>query len=210
MKWSFTAGWRSGCEEGGANPRPAYSRETVGWSLGARHQECTAVAGGLFPKGGGWAGLKYVFRFPEWDGSIFPLPSVTFLWVRTGKLNMSSCCVCVGIKSSHSDLFCSLFFTWDGGGCLLQGFKNASHACLGFCFVVLFLFFQMTDRTQTWADGCPALVSVLEVTEMPRHVSRAAVVVVLVLVLDLVVPLGPSSCCFLRTKWILFPGAPAA
>lgn len=58
----------------------------------------------------------------------------------------------------------------------------------------------MTDRTQTCADGCPASVSVLEVTEVPHHVSRAAVAVVLVLVLDFVMPLGPSSCCFLRTK----------
>lgn len=49
---------------------------------------------------------------------------------------MNSCCVHVGIKSSHSDLL-FFIFTWDGGGCLLSGFKNASHTCWGVLFVVL-------------------------------------------------------------------------
>lgn len=147
-------------------------------------------------RGGGWVGLKYVFQFPEWDGSIFPCPLWLFLWVRTGKLNMNSCCLYGGIKSSHSDLL--FIFIWDGGGCLLQGFKNASLFSL-----------QMTDRTQTWADGYLASVSVREVTELSCHISWAAVVVVLALMLNFVVLLGLTGHCFLRTKWVLFPETPA-
>lgn len=67
--------------------------ELIGLSLGVHCQVGTVAAGGLFPKGGGWVGLKYMFQFPEWDGSIFPCPLWLFLWVRTGKLNMNSCCV---------------------------------------------------------------------------------------------------------------------
>lgn len=109
VKWSFTAGW-GGCREGCITF--SHLREP-GQSLGVPCQVGTAVARGLFPKGGGWVGLKYMFQFPEWDGSIFPCPLWIFLWVRTGKLNMNSCCVFGGIESSHSDLL--FIFIWEGG-----------------------------------------------------------------------------------------------
>lgn len=48
----------------------------------------------------------------------------------------------------------------------------------------------MTGRTQTWADGCLASVSVGQVTELSCHISWAAVVVVLALMLNFVVLLG--------------------
>lgn len=97
-------------------------RPVSGCPLSGGHCSCWRP----FPKGRGvgWSQIHVSISRMRWEH--LSLPSVTFLWVRTGKLNMNSCCVIwwYQIISFWSSVY---FYLGWGGGCLLQGFKNASN-----------------------------------------------------------------------------------
>lgn len=147
-------------------------------SLGVHSEVDTAMAGGLFPKGGGWVGLKYMFQFPEWDGSIFPCPLTVFVGKnREAQHEFMLCIWWYQIISFWSSVY--FYLGWGEGVCA----KDLK-------MLQTLLSLQMTDRTQTWADVCLASVSVRELTELSCHISWAAVVVVLALMLNFVLLLG--------------------
>lgn len=131
----------------------------------------------LFPKGRGvgWSQIHVSISRMRWEH--LSLPSVAVFWVRTGKLNMNSCCV---IWWYQIISFCSSVYFYLGSGG--EGVCSKDLKMLQTLSSL-----EMIDRTQTWADGCLASVSVRGVTELSCHISWAAVVVVLALMLNFIV-----------------------
>lgn len=150
-----------------------------------------------FPKGRGvgWFQIHISISRMRWEH--LSLPSVT-VFVGKNREAQHEFMLCVWWYQIISFWSSVYFYLGWGEGVCSKDLKMLQTRFL----------LQMTDRTQTWADGCLASVSVREVIELSCHISRAAVVI-LALMPNFVVPLGLTGHCFLRTKGILFLETPA-
>lgn len=144
LKWSFTAGW--GCCEGGHGIF-SHLREPIGQVLWVSTLRWALQWLEAFSqREGGWVGLKYMFQFPEWDGSIFPCPLTVF--VGKNREAQHEFMLCIWWYQIISFWSVSFYLGWGEGVCT----KDLKMLQTLFSL-------QMTDRTQTWADGCLASFS---------------------------------------------------
>lgn len=170
LKRSFTTGW-GGCEEG--HGIFSHLREPIGQSLNVHCQVGTAVAVEAFPKrrGVGWSQIHVSISRMRWEHLSLPSMTVSVGKNREGQHEFMLCIWWYQIISFWSSVY--FYLGWGEGVC----FKDLKMLQTLFSS-------QMTDRTQTWAEGCLASVSVREV--LLYHLSWAAVVMVLALMLRFV------------------------
>lgn len=122
LKWSFTTGWGGGEEGHGIS---SHLREPIGQSLDVHCQVGTVVAVEAFSQeeGGGLVSNTCLMSRMRWEHLSLPSVTVSVGKNREAQHEFMLCIWWYQIISFWSSVY---FYLGWGGGCLLQGFKNAS------------------------------------------------------------------------------------